>query len=863
MGGGNRSVSPVSSGDEDGSMSPLSPCSQKDDKANSEASTPQRQGQETPSTSDGPPAQAAQKITKRRAARACVSCRARKVRCDVVEGAPCGNCRWDNVDCIIQESRRRKKNIYTKAVDERSYTEAFQVNSIGLGGNPPVSITSAPDFGRVMPYNFADPLSLRMNGRPLAQPLFQQPPAFGDSALLAASSGANPWFNIAMMGENQPTPSLFPNPLPDARQRLRSILPPFIQDPSSSFDTDYTDILLRKYALDLPGEQLQSALLRSYVEFVNPYMPLLELNDFLNAINDRSGASGRVSLLLYQAVMFAASSFVDERYLREAGFGSRKIARKALFLKAKASPFADSGDFIGRIPLVQALLLMTYWYETPEDHKDTWHWMGIAISMVFTIGLYRDPADMDVPEKKKKLWKRIWWSCFMRDRMIALGMRRPTRIKEEDYDVSMLTMADFDIQPLPDDNELLGPDCAVTRNVGMQQLLATMCIEKAKLCICISHMLKTQYSILGSHTVRPGPAKSQMMLFPNKSLDNASIKSVQAIDQELVQWMQNLPTCCRLEEINQQNINEANKTLFVQQRLLHMVYYTTRSALHRPLWNVAPCKNANLSPELLQIHKRSQNCVRAAAHRLSELINELQVHRVTKYLPTTGVTVILPAVLIHLLDLASAYPDVQENAARNYFIGIQALSTLRENYAAAGFAIEFLESAVKRAEQALTSEQYVPQQDSGVYQDTDFEKLDKVLGPGINLAPSTPPADQSEFADSAKSGLYHNTLLGTVSEAVSHCNSLPQSASSSAVAGSPMKGQQTDGIDCQSEDWGQYLQFPAEGVNNSDGSFVDMFGGAKSGNSTSGMDWTQTLSMQSSDPNGSFELHRRKMDSRT
>ena len=44
---------------------------------------------------------APQKITKRRAARACVSCRARKVRCDVVEGAPCGNCRWDNVEVSL------------------------------------------------------------------------------------------------------------------------------------------------------------------------------------------------------------------------------------------------------------------------------------------------------------------------------------------------------------------------------------------------------------------------------------------------------------------------------------------------------------------------------------------------------------------------------------------------------------------------------------------------------------------------------------------------------------------------------------------------------------------------------------------
>lgn len=50
----------------------------------------------------------ANKVTKRRAPRACASCRARKVRCDVVEHFPCGNCKWDNVQCVVQESRRRK-----------------------------------------------------------------------------------------------------------------------------------------------------------------------------------------------------------------------------------------------------------------------------------------------------------------------------------------------------------------------------------------------------------------------------------------------------------------------------------------------------------------------------------------------------------------------------------------------------------------------------------------------------------------------------------------------------------------------------------------------------------------------------------
>lgn len=45
---------------------------------------------------------------KRRASKACQCCRSRKVRCNVVEhGAPCTNCRLDNVECIITESKRR------------------------------------------------------------------------------------------------------------------------------------------------------------------------------------------------------------------------------------------------------------------------------------------------------------------------------------------------------------------------------------------------------------------------------------------------------------------------------------------------------------------------------------------------------------------------------------------------------------------------------------------------------------------------------------------------------------------------------------------------------------------------------------
>ncbi|KAF1837193.1 hypothetical protein BDW02DRAFT_172147 [Decorospora gaudefroyi] len=56
---------------------------------------------------------------KRRASKACQCCRARKVRCNVTEhGAPCTNCRLDEVDCIVSESRRKKLVQHFRQISE-------------------------------------------------------------------------------------------------------------------------------------------------------------------------------------------------------------------------------------------------------------------------------------------------------------------------------------------------------------------------------------------------------------------------------------------------------------------------------------------------------------------------------------------------------------------------------------------------------------------------------------------------------------------------------------------------------------------------------------------------------------------------
>src|SRR5437016_8547349 len=46
---------------------------------------------------------------KKRSSRACSSCRTRKVRCNIVaHGAPCSNCRQDEIDCVLPLSRRQR-----------------------------------------------------------------------------------------------------------------------------------------------------------------------------------------------------------------------------------------------------------------------------------------------------------------------------------------------------------------------------------------------------------------------------------------------------------------------------------------------------------------------------------------------------------------------------------------------------------------------------------------------------------------------------------------------------------------------------------------------------------------------------------
>ncbi|CAG7917447.1 unnamed protein product [Penicillium olsonii] len=626
---------------------------------------------------------------KRRASKACCCCRARKVRCDVVEnGSPCTNCRLDQVECVVTESKRRKKS----RVEVENHSES------------PEAVEDNHFHGRFNDLSgLADlvPTSPSQNSVDLDQGQHMPHLLYQNQATRIGSIGSDDRYQ-RRMAPNPAVPASMPlanvtsqiQQLLDPRfgnARSNGSLPDYIRGLPARLLKEDIDYLAIKGALTIPEPSLRNELLKSYIHYVHTYMPLLDLEEFLQTIVQNNGLH-RISLLLFQAVMFAGVAFIDMKHLQAAGYQTRKAARKVFFQRARL--LYDFDYEVDRISLVQSLLLMTYWYETPDDQKDTWHWMGVSLSLAHTIGLHRDPGNSRMDVRRQRMWKRIWWSTYTRDRLIALGMRRPMRVKDDDCDVPMLSLDDFEFHPFSPEIVAMVGNSEILQNVSHQRELALMFIEKAKLCLCVSHVLSAQYSVL-SHKFG-GTMETTMMLVPKKS--TAETFEVRSCDQELEDWLANLPIETQYKMSNGSKLPEADEVLHSHRALLKMVYLTTSSALHRP--QVLPAMPyPSTDAELQDI---SRNKVRFAAVEITAIAQDLHTLDLTRYYPTTGVTVLLPAVIIHLLDIKSTDPTIRMTSLQRFYQCMRILQRLREIYASADFATSFLEAAIRKAGIQLT-----------------------------------------------------------------------------------------------------------------------------------------------------------------
>lgn len=102
------------------------------------------------------------------------------------------------------------------------------------------------------------------------------------------------------------------------------------------------------------------------------------------------------------------------------------------------------------------------------------HWLSLATSFSQSLGLNCDASLSNLPMRKKHLHRRIWWTAFLRDRILALGLSGDPHknfiIKTEDCRTDLLGLEDFDL-----DKNGLNNDVKIKTD-------AALCVERVMLC---------------------------------------------------------------------------------------------------------------------------------------------------------------------------------------------------------------------------------------------------------------------------------------------------------------------------------------------------------------------------------------------
>ncbi|KAF2802345.1 uncharacterized protein BDZ99DRAFT_551725 [Mytilinidion resinicola] len=383
------------------------------------------------------------KFANKRAPLACQFCRKRKVRCDAaVHGQPCSNCRHDGYTCemsVKKEKPPRLTDLRTSRPGAQNGLPARQLHASASHFSYCSSevSSSAASFGGAIVIPESD---------------YERDTDYGTTSSASTTS--------------------MPPPM-NPSHNLTSDLPPYIRPLSPDLGPDEISYLRKKGALTVPEKWLREKLMQCYMECVHWHVPAVSLSKVVETIQRGDGMTGKISLMLLQAIMFTGVGFVQEEHLEAAGFTSREHAQRVLFNRVKL--LYDLDCETDRMTVIQSLLLMAFGCSgSLEKHeKDTWHWLGISTSLCYGSRLNRYPGSGFMTPEKRKLWKRIWWSCYALDQMTALRLHRRPRIHRQDFNVPMLTLEDFEVEGL---KGTLG---------GNVKQCAVMYVDKVYLCLHI------------------------------------------------------------------------------------------------------------------------------------------------------------------------------------------------------------------------------------------------------------------------------------------------------------------------------------------------------------------------------------------
>lgn len=381
----------------------------------------------------------------------------------------------------------------------------------------------------------------------------------------------------------------------------------------TELDNVEIDILHQRGAFLLPPRSLCDELVDAYFKWVHPIVPVINRTRFMRQYRD---AKNPPSLLLLQAVLLAGSRVCTNAQLMDSN-GSTTPAALTFYKRAKALYDANYED--DRVTIVQSLLLLGWYWEGPEDvTKNVFYWSRVATIVAQGSGMHRSVELSQLSKSDKRLWKRIWWTLFTRDRSVAVALGRPVHINLDDSDVEMLTEDDF-VEDDSDRASEFPPD-----PIHVQFFL-----QYVKLCEIMGLVLSQQYSVA------------------SKGRQRNAIDLTHS-DMALADWLQNCPKIVYWE-MPRHHFWSA---------LLHSNYYTTLCLLHRAHMPPSGSGGSNRFPD--DSPYPSRNIAFQAAAMITSIVENLAAHNELRYCPAFLVYSLFSALIMHVYQMRSPVPSIQQ-----------------------------------------------------------------------------------------------------------------------------------------------------------------------------------------------------------
>ncbi|KAI9367178.1 fungal-specific transcription factor domain-containing protein [Aspergillus egyptiacus] len=220
--------------------------------------------------------------------------------------------------------------------------------------------------------------------------------------------------------------------------------------------------------LRVPIQDVLDVFTKHYFLYVHPCLPVIDEAVFWRKYRCVDGSAGKISTLLFQAMLFAASSFVPLEAAKECGYSSLLSARDDLYRRAKH--LYENGIEKDRLVIAQASLLLTY-YTTDAERSTNSRWLRIAIRHAKKERAhlyYRLPS---LNGRSTSDLKRLWWCCIIRDRIISLGMRRPIQITPDEFDLRQPGLSLQDLEEEVLHSEVYTPET----KIALARVLASLC----------------------------------------------------------------------------------------------------------------------------------------------------------------------------------------------------------------------------------------------------------------------------------------------------------------------------------------------------------------------------------------------------